>query len=134
MPRCVLPFVIAMLIIASTVYGQQQPAAGQQAMWDNADKNKDGGIDRIEFLGAMTDAFFFVDADKDGQLTLVEIRKVAETLDAKQFEAADRDKNGKLNIYEYENAVSKDFDTADTDTDGKITAEEFKLLRQGAQK
>ena len=43
MPRCVLPFVIAMLIIASTVYGQQQPPAGQQAMWDNADKNKDGG-------------------------------------------------------------------------------------------
>ena len=58
MPRCVLPFVIAMLIIASTVYGQQQPAAGQQAMWDNADKNKDGVIDRTEFLGAMTDAFF----------------------------------------------------------------------------
>ena len=134
MSRCVLPFVIAMLIIASAVYGQQQPAAGQQVMWDNADKNKDGGIDRPEFLGAMTDAFFFVDADKDGQLTLVEIRKVAETLDAKQFEAADRDKNGKLNIYEYENAVSQDFDTADTDTDGKISAEEFKLLRQGAKK
>ena len=134
MPRCVLPFVIAMLIIASTVYGQQQPSAGQQAMWDNVDKNKDGVIDRIEFLEAMTDAFFFVDADKDGQLTLTEIRTVAETLDAKQFEDADRDKNGKLSIYEYENALSKDFDTADTNMDGKVTVEEFKLLRQGAQK
>ena len=134
MPRCVLPFVIAMLIITSTVYGQQQPSAGQQAMWDNADKNKDGGIDRPEYLGAMTDAFFFVDADKDGQLTLTEIRTAAETLDAKQFEDADRDKNGKLSIYEYENALSKDFDTADTNMDGKVTVEEFKLLRQGAQK
>ena len=38
---------------------------------------------------------------------------------------ADRDKNGKLSIYEYENALSKDFDTADTDMDGKVTVEEF---------
>ena len=134
MSRCVLLCVLAMLIITSAVYGQQQSPAGQQAIWDNADKNKDGFIDRIEFLEAMTDAFFFVDADKDGQLTLTEIRTAAETLDAKQFEDADRDKNGKLSIYEYENALSKDFDTADTNMDGKVTVEEFKVLRQGAQK
>jgi Ca2+-binding EF-hand superfamily protein len=134
MSRCVLLFVIAMLIIASAVYGQQQSPAGQQAIWDNADKNKDGFIDRIEFLEAMTDAFFFVDADKDGYLTLVEMRKIEGTLDAKQFEDVNRNKDGKLDIYEYENAVSKDFDAADTNADGKITAEEFKLLRQGAQK
>ena len=133
MSRCVVLCVIAMLIITSVVYGQQQPPASQQAIWDNADKNKDGFIDRIEFLEAMTDAFFFVDADKDGYLTLVEIRAVAGTLDAKQFEAADRDKNGKLDIYEYESALSKDFDTADTNADGKITVEEFKLLRQGVK-
>jgi len=133
MSRCVLLFVIAMLSIASAVYGQQQSPAGQQAIWDNADKNKDGFIDRIEFLEALTDAFFFVDADKDGYLTLEEIRTVAGTLDAKQFEDANRDKNGKLDIYEYENALSKDFDTADTNADGKVTAEEFRLLRQGAQ-
>jgi hypothetical protein len=133
MSRCVLLFVIAMLIMTSTVYGQQPSPAGQQAMWDNADKNKDGFIDRIEFLEAMTDAFFFVDADKDGYLTLVEIRTAAGTLEAKQFEDANRDKNGKLDLYEYENALSKDFDTADTNADGKISAEEFKLLRQGAK-
>jgi len=133
MSRCVLLFVIAMLIITSAVYGQQQSPASQQAIWDNADKNKDGFIDRIEFLEAMTDAFFFADTDKDGYLTLVEIRTVVGTLDAKQFEDADRDKNGKLDLYEYENALSKDFDTADTNADGKITVEEFKLLRQGAK-
>jgi len=122
-----------MLIITSAVYGQQQPPAGQQAIWDNADKNKDGFIDRIEFLEVMTDAFFFVDADKDGYLTLVEIRRIVGTMDPKQFEDADRDKNGKLDIYEYESAISKDFDAADTNADGKITVEEFKLLRQGAK-
>src|SRR5215510_1039309 len=134
MSRCVLLCVLAMLIITSVVYGQQQSPASQQAIWDNADKNKDGFIDRIEFLEAMTDAFFFADTDKDGYLTLVEIRTVVGTLDAKQFEDADRDKNGKLDLYEYENALSKDFDTADTNADGKITVEEFKLLRQGAKK
>jgi Ca2+-binding EF-hand superfamily protein len=133
MSRCALLCVLAMLIITSAVYGQQQSPAGQQAIWDNADKNKDSFIDRIEFLEVMTDAFFFVDADKDGYLTLVEIRPIVGTLEAKQFEDADRDKNGKLGLYEYESAISKDFDAADTNADGKITAEEFKLLRQGAK-
>ena len=134
MSRCVLLCVLAMLIITSAVYGQQQSSAGQQAIWDNADKNKDGFIDRIEFLQAVTDAFFFIDADKDSYLTLVEMRAVVGTLDAKQFEEADRDKNGKLDIYEYENALSQGFDMADTNADGKITMEEFKLLMQGAKK
>lgn len=122
--------VMTVLIIANVVTGQQKTPAELQTTWDNADKNKDGYIDRIEYHGVMTDVFFFIDADKDGHLTLVEIRKISLKVDPNDFNAADNDGNTMVNIHEYHNALSKDFDAADQNSNGKISVEEFNGMHQ----
>jgi len=120
----VSPAVLAALVAATMASGQQSPPVELQSIFNKADKNNDGHIDRIEYLSVQTEVFFFTDADKDGFLTVVEIRKVS-PLDQKTFEAADRDKDGKLSMDEFLGAVSKDFDQADKDGSGKMSFDEL---------
>ena len=42
-----------------------------------SDKNGDGRIDREEYHQRMTEVFFFIDANKDGSLTLAELKVVS---------------------------------------------------------
>ncbi len=116
--------VLAVLVAATMASGQQSPPAELQSSFNKADKNNDGYVDRREYLSDQTEVFFFIDADKDGYLTVVEIRRVT-PLDQKTFEAADRDKDGKISMDEHLAAVSKDFDQADKDGNGKMSFEEL---------
>jgi Ca2+-binding EF-hand superfamily protein len=120
----VAPAVLVALMVAVSASGQQPPPAEPQSAFKKADKNDDGHLDRVEFLSAQTEVFFFVDADKNGNVTLVEIRRLY-PLTQGDFDAADRDRDGKLPMDEFLGAVSKDFDGADKDHNGKISFEEF---------
>jgi Ca2+-binding EF-hand superfamily protein len=116
------------LIRIPIVVAQQQPSAEFQKLWASADHNQDGFIDRVEFHAIMTDVFFFIDADKDGEVALAEIQRIYAQVDPSKFAVADSDRNGKLNRHEYQNAVSIDFAEVDKDDSGVITVQEFNQI------
>jgi Ca2+-binding EF-hand superfamily protein len=72
--------------------------------------------------------FFFIDADKDGEVALAEIQRIYAQVDPSKFAVADSDRNGKLNRHEYQNAVSIDFAEVDKDDSGVITVQEFNQI------
>jgi Ca2+-binding EF-hand superfamily protein len=119
----VSPVVLAVLM-AATVASGQPPPTDLQSVFKKADKNNDGHLDRLEFMSAQTEVFFLTDGDKDGYLTVIEIRRFG-PLDQKNFDAADRDRDGKLSMDEFLGAVSKDFDQADKDGNGRMTFDEL---------
>ena len=117
---------IMLVLLSVSVAGAQspQPLTRKQIM-ESADKNRDGKIGRVEFLERMREAFFFVDVNKDGFLTLDEYQLI-EGADARRFARADRNKDGKLSMDEFLKSISQDFDAADTNDDGVLEDEEVK--------
>jgi Ca2+-binding EF-hand superfamily protein len=125
MRKCALLFITIALISASVVLAQgQQPLTRKQIM-ESADKNRDRKIGRVEFLERMREAFFFVDANKDGFVTMEEYR-IIQGADHRRIVRTDRNKDGKLSIDEFPKAVSEDFDAADKTDDGVLEEAEVK--------
>jgi Ca2+-binding EF-hand superfamily protein len=125
MRRFALPLMTIALISVTVVFAQgQQPLTRKQIM-ETADRNRDGKIGRVEFLERMREAFFFVDANKDGFLILEEYQRI-QGADPRGFARADRNKDGKLSIDEFLKAVTEDFDAADKNDDGVLDEEEVK--------
>lgn len=126
--------IVAMLVVAAgpnfSLAQQDQRALKTELpkIFDNADKNDDKRIDRTEYGDATMEAFFFIDVDKDGNITVVELMKADPQVDRKRFDASDTNKDGKLNMEEYQKALSKDFDAADKDKSGWISIEEFTVM------
>src|SRR5262245_46102509 len=59
------------LLMAHTASGADKPL-DERAVIQSADTNGDGRIDQVEFHQRMTEAFFFIDTNKDGFLTMDE--------------------------------------------------------------
>ena len=111
----------------STAFGadnMRMDTAGTLAI---SDKNGDDRIDREEYHRRMTEVFFFIDTDKDGNLSITEIQQVG-AVDPRRFEAADRDGSHSLSLHEYLNALYRDFDAADGDSDGTLDMEELHIM------
>jgi Ca2+-binding EF-hand superfamily protein len=75
----------------------------------------------------MTEVFFFIDANKDGSLTIDELKVVGD-IDPVKFKLMDRDDNQSLSLHEYLYGLHNDFDEADRDKDGTLDVEELRLL------
>ena len=83
-------------------------------------RNHNNKINRQEFLERETDVFFLINSNKDGHLSIVEIKNV----DVARFHAADVNGDGVLSMEEFLEARNLDFDAADTNKDGGLTRQE----------
>ena len=98
------------------------PAAeNPRAAHAEADRNKDGQVDREEFHERQVDVFYTADVDKDGSLTEVEFV----TLDTKTaFAEMDKNENGSVSMAEFIAYRFEQFDDADSDHDGLLSVQE----------
>lgn len=115
------------LINVNVVCAQSPQPLTRQQIIESADRNKDGRIGRVEFLERMKEAFFFIDNDKDGYVTIVEYQQRLQGADPRRVAAADRNKDGKLSIDEFLKIISGDFDAADRNDDGVIDEQEIRV-------
>jgi Ca2+-binding EF-hand superfamily protein len=127
MPRYVSLLMLIALMSAGMVSAQNRPQVTRKQIMDTADRNKDSRIDRVEFLNRMKEAFFFIDVDKDGYVTIIEYQQSIQGTNPRQVTAADRNKDGKISMDELLKIVSGDFDAADRNDDGVLGEEEIKV-------
>ena len=127
MKKAALWLFIVTVMISTAAFGADIDRMDAAATLAIADKNKNDRIDREEYNQRMTEVFFFLDTNKDGSLTLAEIRAAAD-VDPARFKAADKDGNQVLSLHEYLYALDNDFDTADKDQDGTLDMQEIGLM------
>lgn len=126
--RGMLFFVVTLaLLVTGVVSALAQQRIDVQTLITAADVNHDGQIDRVEYLRRMSEAFFFVDTNKDGFLTLQEIQQTVAGTRPERFAAADTNMDGKLSMYEYQKSIDQSFDEADTNGDGLISIREVQI-------
>ena len=126
--------------VVGLMFAAAVPAVAEMGMWQKADTNKDGAIDRTEFAAQGTDRFKALDADGDGFITEAEMTAFHDAMrakhDAKQGEMGEKflkrfDKNsdGKVAADEWPKDGKLKFEKADANGDGNVTAEEMAALR-----
>jgi Ca2+-binding EF-hand superfamily protein len=86
---------LATLALPSSLPAQTAPPPELGQILKDADRNRDGRLDREEFHRLAVDAFFFRDGDRNGHLVIAEVRELQE-----DFRGADRDGDGVLTIEE----------------------------------
>jgi Ca2+-binding EF-hand superfamily protein len=117
-------FLAILLLVPLSSSAQAPPRSDLGQIFKDADRNRDGRLDREEFQRVIVEAFYFRDKDKNGYLVITE---VSEIMSPEAFRAADRTGDGRLSLEEYVNALFKDFDAADQNKDGVLTHEEIEI-------
>jgi Ca2+-binding EF-hand superfamily protein len=112
-------------IAANLAYGEQ---TDRETVIKSCDKNLDGRIDRDEYHVRLTEVYFLIDADKDGNLTISEILAVVRDANPERLKAADIDGNGALSLGELHSAMSDEYEKADINNDGTLTSEEVESM------
>ena len=114
---------IVSLLAANTAWSE---AMNSEGIMDVTDLDGDNRIDLEEFRHRITDVYFFLDTDKDGKLTVVEIQRSYPELDLAVIGKADVNKDSTITIYEFRYILYKDFDGMDKNKDGSLDQQEMK--------
>lgn len=130
---------LALLLNAGLVYADHDDMGEHCKMhnkmsFEQADKDKDGTLDREEAKLVCDHDFDKMDTDKDGTVSKEELNacgrdaehaKMHEKRD-KEFASADKDADGTLDREEAKKLknVAKNFDAIDTDKDGTVSRDE----------
>jgi Ca2+-binding EF-hand superfamily protein len=118
----------ALVLALALGFATPATAAGDAAAHDpevafaETDENRDGRIDRPEFVARLVEIFFHGDRDKDGFLTFAEMEAVVSF--PEDFRGADTSGDGKISMPEFLRARAGSFDEADADSDGMLSLEE----------
>ena len=123
------------VLIAPPGFAADQPGTKLEAAFKKADKDNDGTLTRDEAksMPRVAKHFDAIDTDKDGTVSLLEIRasmkKAKEMHDraVERFKSADKDNDGTLTKDEAKAMprVAKHFDAIDTDKDGTVSEQEI---------
>ena len=132
MKRLVLSALSAALLAgtaATVVAADPKPGRPHQAgqtYFDKLDTDKDGAVNRDEFMAAQTMRFQALDKNKDGAVSKDEytVGNRNQERRAKWFEQMDTNKDGKVEKAEWDAAQEKHFAARDKNKDGKWTKDE----------
>jgi Ca2+-binding EF-hand superfamily protein len=121
-------FVLAIvsLVAANTARSEANQSADSEGIMDITDLDGDDRIDLEEYRDRITDVYFFLDANKDGKLTVVEIQRSFPNLDPAVIDNADVNGDTIITIYEFRYVLYKDFDMMDKNNDGSLDKQEMK--------
>ena len=114
------------LLVAASPGGAR--AQSESEAFSLTDYNKDGVIDRQEYQRRMIEVLYFDDKNKDGFVTIEELRAIG-PVDMQAFRAADKNGDGKLSVDEFVAYRMADFDAADKNHDGVLSYEEVETWR-----
>ena len=121
---------IASLIAAGTAWAKEGQSMNSEEILDITDLNGDGRIDIEEYRNRVTDVYFFLDNDKDGILTVVEIQKSMPNIDPAVIDKADVNGDTNITIYEFRYVLYKDFGAQDKNQDGSLDKQEMKTMME----
>ncbi len=114
--------VLLTLAIATLFVGTMPVLADSRNPVRTFDTDSDGTLDLAEVKKAATALFAKLDRDHDGTL---DRRELTGRLSAKEWAAADPDRDGTLTAEEYLAVVEQRFNAANPDRDGTLDAREL---------
>ena len=121
---------IIFLFAADTAWSEAKQSLSSTEIMDITDLDGDERIDIKEYRYRITDVYFFLDADKDGQLTAVEIKKSMPDIDPAVIDKADVNGDAIITIYEFRYVLYKYFDEMDKNQDGSLDEQEMKATME----
>jgi Ca2+-binding EF-hand superfamily protein len=119
---------IIFLVAAKTAWSEAKQSTNRAEIMEITDLDGDERIDIKEYGYRITDVYFFLDADKDGKLTVVEIQKSMPDIDPAVIDKADVNGDAIITIYEFRYVLYKDFDEMDKNQDGSLDMQEMKTM------